>query len=229
MHIFSPSLHAVCLSRCCHTHPPCSSQAYAITHIFSEKLEIAFREAEALKRQDLLIAEEEEGQRLEDERAAQVGGAQLHCVVSFVLPLFSNRFAGTHFLGCDVFGVATSCVFWEDIAFFALKATNSPLLWVQALSRQLVSQPPQRAAADKEKKAKKKERQKVKREADLARKEAEEAQRRQEAEKHRQEAEKKRCGAKPHARTSASRACNLMQRALSYLKHLLNIIATGPE
>jgi len=41
-------------------------EMYVIAHVFAEKLEIAYREAEALRRQDLLILEEFEAQKAED-------------------------------------------------------------------------------------------------------------------------------------------------------------------
>ncbi|KAG2427816.1 hypothetical protein HXX76_012139 [Chlamydomonas incerta] len=44
-------------------------EMFVIAHIFCEKLEIAYREAEALKRQDQLIAEEFEMARLEESKA----------------------------------------------------------------------------------------------------------------------------------------------------------------
>ncbi|KAG2452725.1 hypothetical protein HYH02_002956 [Chlamydomonas schloesseri] len=44
-------------------------EMFVISHIFCEKLEIAYREAEALKRQDQLIAEEFEMARLEESKA----------------------------------------------------------------------------------------------------------------------------------------------------------------
>lgn len=43
---------------------------FVIAHIFAERLEIAFREAEALKRQDALILEEWQAARMEETRAA---------------------------------------------------------------------------------------------------------------------------------------------------------------
>ena len=44
-------------------------EMYVICHIFTEKLEVAYREAEALKRQDQLIAEEFETARMEESKA----------------------------------------------------------------------------------------------------------------------------------------------------------------
>ncbi|GFR46380.1 hypothetical protein Agub_g7962 [Astrephomene gubernaculifera] len=44
-------------------------EMFVIAHIFCEKLEVAYREAEALKRQDQLIAEEFEMARLEESKA----------------------------------------------------------------------------------------------------------------------------------------------------------------
>ncbi|CAD7695139.1 unnamed protein product [Ostreobium quekettii] len=43
-------------------------EMYAISHIFAEHLEVAYREAESLKRQEALIREEEEAERLEEYR-----------------------------------------------------------------------------------------------------------------------------------------------------------------
>ncbi len=44
-------------------------EMFVISHIITEKMEIAYRDAEALKRQDLLIAEEFEMQQMEESKA----------------------------------------------------------------------------------------------------------------------------------------------------------------
>lgn len=43
-------------------------EMFVLSHVYTESLEVAYREAESLKRQEALIKEEEEQERLEDER-----------------------------------------------------------------------------------------------------------------------------------------------------------------
>jgi hypothetical protein len=51
-------------------------EMFVLSHLFGSSIEVAFRESEALKRQEALIREEEEAERAEEERHAQKAAAE---------------------------------------------------------------------------------------------------------------------------------------------------------